>query len=98
MGNNSGKRLHTLLMVVFYTFTALAGGNPGEHQKWHPMEIHFQGPDADEMDDDPNPFLDYRLQVLFTSPDGERYLVPGFFNGDGNGVGKGQVWTVRFSP
>ena len=98
MGNNSGKRLHTLLMVVFYTFTALAGGNPGEHQKWHPMEIHFQGPDADEMDDDPNPFLDYRLQVLFTSPDGERYLVPGFFNGDGNGEGKGQVWTVRFSP
>jgi hypothetical protein len=62
------------------------------------MEIHFEGPEADERDVDPNPFLDFRLQVRFDSPDGRVYDVPGFFNGDGRGAGRGTVWTVRFTP
>jgi hypothetical protein len=69
-----------------------------EFRTWHPMAIHFQGPQADEMDSDPNPYLDYRLQVLFIAPDGSQYNVPGFFNGDGKGNGKGTIWTVRFTP
>lgn len=90
--------LIVVIYVVLYTVATFAGESSGEYQKWHPMEIHFEGPKANEMDDDPNPFLDYRLQVLFTSPRGIQYNVPGFFNGDGKGEGNGNVWAVRFTP
>lgn len=60
--------------------------------------LDFTGPHADETDSNPNPFLDYRLQVAFTAPGGETYNVPGFFDGDGQGGGSGTVWRVRFSP
>ena len=63
---------------------------------WQPITVSFAGPNADEGDDDPNPFLDYRLQVTFTGPSGQLYTVPGFFDGDGNGGGTGNVWRVRF--
>lgn len=67
--------------------------------KWHPVTVSFNGgPYANETDDAPNPFLDYRLQVTFTGPGGQVYEVPGFFAGDGQGHGSGNVWQVRFSP
>ena len=65
---------------------------------WFPLTISFVGPFADETDSNPNPFLDYRLTVAFTSPTGIKYEVPGFFDGDGKGVGAGDIWRVRFSP
>ncbi|MDY7076051.1 MAG: DUF5060 domain-containing protein [Chloroflexota bacterium] len=65
---------------------------------WHPVTVDFVGPTANETDDDPNPFLDYRLQVKFIGPSGQVYDVPGFFDGDGNGGGTGSVWRVRFTP
>jgi len=67
-------------------------------KKWETITIDFQGPRADAMDDDPNPHLDYRLQVHFTSPGGKTYNVPGYFDGDGQGGQSGNVWRVRFSP
>lgn len=70
----------------------------GELKKWHPVTIDFAGPVANEADDDPNPFLDFRLQVAFTGPNGQTYEAPGFFAGDGNGNGSGNVWRVRFTP
>ncbi len=70
----------------------------GERRIWHPITISFHGPVARESNDDPNPFLDYRLQVAFTGPSGQKYNVPGFFDGDGHGGGTGDVWRVRFSP
>ncbi|MBX3058644.1 MAG: DUF5060 domain-containing protein, partial [Anaerolineae bacterium] len=60
--------------------------------------IDFVGPFAQETDDAPNPFLDYRLQVTFTSTQGQVYHVPGFFAGDGQGNGSGNVWRVIFAP
>ena len=65
---------------------------------WHPAVISFSGPAADELDIDPNPFLDFRLQTFFVSPNGDVYNVPGFFAGDGQGNGHGNIWQVRFSP
>lgn len=65
---------------------------------WHPTVISFSGPLASESDNNPNPFLDFRLQVYFISPGGEVYNVPGFFAGDGQGNGDGDVWQARFSP
>jgi hypothetical protein len=71
----------------------------GELQKWHPITLTFNGPNASETSPSPNnPFLDYRLQVSLTGPGGQIYTVPGFFDGDGSGGGSGNVWRVRFSP
>jgi hypothetical protein len=69
----------------------------GELNTWAPMSISFCGPDTKETDSVPNPFLDYRLQVEFIGPSGQRYDVPGFFDGDGRGAGEGNVWRVRFT-
>ncbi len=70
----------------------------GAQKKWHPLIIDFTGPYAQETDDAPNPFLDYRLQVNFTGPNGRVYNVPGFFAGDGQGNGSGNIWRVIFAP
>ena len=60
---------------------------------WYPVTIDFQGPEAGQMDSSPNPFLDYRLQVTFDGPSGQSYNVPGYFDGDGKGGPKGNVWA-----
>ena len=67
-------------------------------RKWSPLELSFEGPQADESSSTPNPFLDYRLQVTFESPSGAECEVPGFFDGDGSGSGEGTVWKARFTP
>ncbi|MHC4407340.1 MAG: DUF5060 domain-containing protein [Planctomycetota bacterium] len=78
--------------------TAPATNVEGETCVWHPLTIGFRGPEASEVDDDPNPFLDYRLQVSFTGPSGQTYRVSGFFDGDGKGGRTGRVWKARFTP
>jgi CubicO group peptidase (beta-lactamase class C family) len=70
----------------------------GERKKWHPITIDFRGPDTSEKAVNPNPFLEYRLGVQFTSPSGNTYDVPGFYAGDGQGQGSGNIWRVRFTP
>jgi len=70
----------------------------GERRKWHTVTLDFGGPETHETATDPNPFLDYRLQVRFTGPGGQTYNVPGFFAGDGKGNGQGGVWRVHFTP
>lgn len=69
-----------------------------ELRVWHPVTLTFRGPMASETDGQPNPFLDYRLQVTFIGPSDQRYDVPGFFDGDGNGGGTGDIWRARFTP
>src|SRR5215208_6677866 len=75
-----------------------SGSVTGEFKKWHPLTISFTGPSTTETNSSPNPFLDYRLQVSFTSPSGKSIEVPGFYDGDGNGASSGAVWKVRFNP
>jgi len=70
----------------------------GTLTKWEAVSIAFHGPAADAADDNPNPFLDYRLQVIFVGPKGKHYTVPGFFDGDGKGARAGNIWRVLFSP
>lgn len=77
--------------------TALAASVQGQLYKWHPVEIDFSGPLADETDTAPNPFLDYRLTVELTSPAGVVTRIPGFFAGNGEGYGRGNIWRARFS-
>lgn len=65
---------------------------------WHPLTLDFAGPMTSESATGPNPFMDYRLNVTFTHPDGTEYVVPGFYAGDGTGNGAGNVWRARFTP
>ena len=73
----------------------------GELKKWHRVQLLFNGPYVSELDAT-NPFLDYRLNVRFTSPSGASYLVPGFYAADGNAAetsaDAGNKWAVRFNP
>jgi len=91
------SRLIALLFVVAFSSATFAGNVSGELAKWHPIEIDFSGPFSQETNQQVNPFLDYRLDVSFIAPNGESTLVPGFFAGDGQGNGSGNVWRVRFS-
>ncbi|HEX3725592.1 MAG TPA: DUF5060 domain-containing protein, partial [Pirellulales bacterium] len=70
----------------------------GCQRVWHPITLTFAGPAAAETDTAPNPFLDFRLQVTFTGPANQRCVVPGFFDGDGNGGSQGRAWRVHFTP
>ncbi|MEO0650154.1 MAG: DUF5060 domain-containing protein [Planctomycetota bacterium] len=70
----------------------------GRPTAWHPLELWFEGNAMSMFDDDPNPFLDGRLEMTFTRPDLTTIRVPGFFDGDGRGGPEGSVWKVRFAP
>ena len=107
----SGQRRYTKMLkarsAVFATVAALslmpaAGQSPeaaveGTPKVWHPITLTFHGPVAHAADDKPNPFLDYRLQVRFTGPNGREFDVPGFFDGDGKQGASGACWRVRFA-
>ena len=77
---------------------ALGRGHRGTAQGMAPLDPELQWSQRGETDNNLNPFLDYRLQVRFTSPDGREFVVPGFFDGDGKGGGSGACWRVRFAP
>ena len=98
-------RLQVNLIQSFFAFSLLFTGTfvhaatvTGQLEKWYPVNVDFVGPLLDETSDSPNPFLDYRLNVTFTSPLGSRVVVPGFFAGNGQGAGRGNIWRARFSP
>lgn len=78
--------------------TAVQATVSGEMRTWYPLTLSFAGPDTSELVTSLNPFLDYRLQVTFTGPQNQVYNVPGFYAGDGQGGGVGNVWQVIFSP
>jgi hypothetical protein len=74
----------------------------GEAMKWHRVTLAFEGPDATEGDN-PNPFLDYRLDVKFThTQSGKTFVVPGYYAADGfageTSADSGKIWRVHFSP
>ncbi len=70
----------------------------GERVQWRPVVVDVRGPEMAESDSAPNPFLDVRLRVDFTGPEGQTYEVHGFFAGNGRGSGTGRTWRVRFAP
>ena len=94
-----------MLKQIFMTFAALSAcaidvaelcADDGKHfAKWQPVELAFRGP-ASRGRGSPNPFS-ISLDVVFKSPTGKTYAVPGFYDGDGKGGLDGDVWKVRFS-
>jgi len=81
-----------------YHSSAFAEKPTGRFFQWSPIDFPFLGPRACAADSNPNPFLDYRLNVTFEGPGGRQFVVPGFFDGDGQGVQTGHTWSVRFTP
>lgn len=75
----------------------------GELKAWHDVRLDLAGPLANETDTAPNPFADYRCEVLFIHESGfPRYRVPGYFAADGNagqtGATAGNVWRAHLAP
>ncbi|WP_248722389.1 DUF5060 domain-containing protein [Seonamhaeicola sp. ML3] len=72
----------------------------GELKKWHKVTLNFEGPETSELAEE-NPFLDYRLDVVFSNSE-ESFKIPGFFAADGNAADtssdSGNIWQVRFTP
>lgn len=99
-----------MLLVLFVSPLHAAPRVVGDGSPaWQPMRIDFRGetfsesdgrvdPEADLRRPATNPFLDRRLQVRFEGPSGRVYDVPGYFDGDGEGGAKGDVWRARFTP
>lgn len=46
----------------------------------------------------PNPFETYLLKLEVTDPSGKKFLVDGFYDGDGKGGQSGRVWKARLTP
>ncbi len=74
----------------------------GELRKWHRVTLTWEGPQTSETAN-PNPFLDFRLDVIFRhDQSGTTYRVPGFFAADGDAANTaataGNKWRVHFSP
>jgi len=89
-------------VMVAWSQTVSAGQISGELKKWHTVTITFDGPQTSETTN-PNPFLDYRLNVTFTHQDsGKSYLVPGYYTADGNAANTsadtGNKWRAHFAP
>ena len=72
----------------------------GELKQWHDVVLTFDGPPASESGD-PNPFLNYRLNVVFTKAT-RTVTVPGYFAANGNAAetsaAAGNQWRVHFVP
>ncbi|MHC4544361.1 MAG: DUF5060 domain-containing protein, partial [Planctomycetota bacterium] len=72
----------------------------GALKKWHTITITFTGPNTGE-ESEPNPFLDYRLNVTFTTVK-KQYVVPGYYAADGDAAetsaNSGNKWRVNFVP
>ena len=93
--------LITLFVCLFLNFLN-SQTISGELKKWHTITIEFTDDTTYSETGAPNPFLDRRLNVTFTSPSNKTYVVPGYFAADGNAAetsaSSGNKWHVKFSP
>lgn len=95
-----------LPLISLLFFASCAEPQPvdlaGALQRWHPVTLTFEGPQASE-EGSPNPFRDYRLTVVFThSATASEHVVPGYFAADGEAAETsatvGSRWRVHFTP
>ncbi|MBI9017618.1 MAG: DUF5060 domain-containing protein [Phycisphaerae bacterium] len=79
---------------------ALATDITGQLKIWHKITFTFAGPASSETAN-PNPFLDYRLNVTFSNGK-KHYIIPGYYAADGDAANtsadSGNKWRVHFAP
>jgi hypothetical protein len=88
--------LFALICTNSSTSQAQAQSQLLTYQQNQPLEINLSGPVSNGMGT-PNPFL-IDVDITFTGPGGQTYVVPGFYDGDGVGGMDGSLWKARFSP
>ncbi len=98
----AGCAVCLILIAGVWSQAARAGQVSGELKKWHKVTVTFDGPQTSETAD-PNPFMDYRLNVTFTHQgSGESKVVPGYYAADGDAANtsadSGNKWRVHFAP
>ncbi|UCE99471.1 MAG: DUF5060 domain-containing protein [Planctomycetota bacterium] len=89
-----------VLLLTSSSFADDEAAVTGELKKWHRVTLTFDGPKTSE-DATPNPFLDYRLNVIFANGQ-DCYIVPGYYAADGaageSSATSGNKWRVHFVP
>lgn len=98
------KHLSFLIPVLFFLSCKTNPGPgltiDGELKQWHKVTLLIPGPETSEYAEE-NPFLDYRLNVTFTSGS-DSCTVPGFYAADGHAgessSREGAIWKVHFRP
>ena len=103
-GQRTAQWLTVYMVLIAVTFCQTGAGAQvsGELKKWHKVTLTFDGPGTSETAE-PNPFLDYRLNVSFTHRNsGKSYLAAGYFAADGDAgntsADGGNKWRVHFAP
>jgi len=90
-----------LVIIVFIPCMQYAEQIHGDLIVFHKVTIDFIGPVSSETAE-PNPFKDFRLDVIFKGPGGNSYRIPGFFAADGKAAETsakvGNIWRVNFVP
>lgn len=95
--------LTQVFFICLLVRTAIAASlAPPSPKRWDTVTISFKGPSSSETAT-PNPFTDYRLDVMFENDiSGVQYNVPGFYATDGKAgetsSESGNIWMVRFTP
>jgi len=92
-------------IIAFVALQTALGGSviSGELKQWHKVTLTVDGPQARELDSDPNPFTDHRMTVTFKHESGSPvYEVPGYFAADGNAgetsADAGTKWRAHLAP
>ncbi len=95
MSKQRRASIWTIPCLLMLCGSASAARHLGEFAKWATVEIELAGPPSQGRGQ-PNPFA-LPVDVLFTSPRGKTFQVPGFYDGDGRGGLDGSVWKVRIA-
>eukprot|EP00181_Compsopogon_caeruleus_P004161 CAMPEP_0184689504 /NCGR_PEP_ID=MMETSP0312-20130426/30692_1 /TAXON_ID=31354 /ORGANISM="Compsopogon coeruleus, Strain SAG 36.94" /LENGTH=1155 /DNA_ID=CAMNT_0027146859 /DNA_START=2062 /DNA_END=5529 /DNA_ORIENTATION=+ len=102
LGSNAVVGVIALLVVLNAASVVSAGTAQimGERKVWHKITLTWKGPYVKE-NDNPSPFLNYRLTVTFTKGP-KKFIVPGYFAADGNAAessaSEGDQWRCNFTP
>ena len=93
---NTATRTHTPTSTNTATSSptpTITGGPYPTPQVNTMVEVELDGPASIGMGT-PNPFL-IEVEVTFSGPQGQSFIVPGFYDGDGAGGMDGSIWKRR---
>jgi len=95
--------LSFLFLLMLPSVAVWAAEVSGQAMTWHKVTLTIDGPEANETDADPNPFIDFRMTATFTHESGEpKHVVPGYFAADGDAAEtsatSGNQWRAHVSP
>ena len=93
----------SMICFLFIGFLLVSCGQTpnitGNFKAYQKLTFSWEGP---ELTEDKSTFLNYRMEMSFTDPDGQQILVPGYFAADGNagetGAETGKIWRAHLLP